>query len=539
MNSKAKDGRDMGKKRMGLNWGVVLGAAALLAASLSLQAAVKMPAIFGSGMVLQREKPAPVWGWADNGESVTVTFAGQTKTATADADGRWMLRLDPMPASAEGRAMAVKGANALTFDNVLVGEVWLCSGQSNMEWTVSNSANAKQEIEASANPLIRHVKISHVHLPKPSTNVHAGGWQQASPQTTGGFTAVGYFFGRALFEKLNVPIALIGSNWGGTRIEPWTPPCGFRLVPELKSLSDRVDSWYSETPIGRQAHLDVIAKLKEWMPRAEAALALNQAAPEIPTFPIPGSSHQEATKIYNGMIHGLVPFAIRGAIWYQGESNGGESLSYFHKTQALVGGWRKIWGQGDFPYYLVQLANYTGDNKNPNGGDGYARIREAQRKCMEIENVGMAVIIDIGEAGDIHPRNKQDVGKRLALWALAKDYGKDVVFSGPLYRSAEVEGSRIRVSFDSVGAGLIVGRKDGLAPVAEVSDGKLERFAIAGADKVWHWADAVIDGQTVVVSSPKVAEPVAVRYAYSANPVGRNLYNREGLPASPFRTDSW
>ncbi|MBT3374580.1 MAG: sialate O-acetylesterase [Lentisphaerae bacterium] len=528
----------MGRKRTGFNSGVLLGGVALLM-SLSLQADVKMPAIFGKGMVLQRERPVPVWGWAAPGEAVTVTFAGKTANAVAGADGSWRLRLDPMPASAEGRAMTVKGTNGLTFDNVVVGEVWLCSGQSNMEWVVNSSANAKEEIAASANPLIRHVKISHVHLPKPSSNVRASGWQQASPRTTGGFTAVGYFFGRSLFKELNVPIGLIGSNWGGTRIEPWTPPCGFRKIPELKSLADRVDSWYSETPVGRQAHLDVIAKLKEWIPNAEAALSQNRATPEIPAFPIPGSSHQEATKIYNGMIHGLVPFALRGAIWYQGESNGGESLSYFHKTQALVEGWREIWGQGDLPYYLVQLANYTGDRRDPKGGDGYARIRDAQRKCLEIKNVGMAVIIDIGEARDIHPKNKQDVGKRLALWALAKDYGKDVVFSGPLYRKSTVEGSKIRVSFDSIGSGLIVGKKDGLAPVVEVSDGKLERFAIAGADKVWQWGDAVIDGQTVVVSSPKVAVPVAVRYAYSANPVGCNLYNREGLPASPFRTDSW
>ena len=529
----------MGKQRIGLRNSGLLAGLVLLAASLSLSAAVKVPAIFGNGMVLQRQAAVPVWGWADNGETVTVAFAGQTKTATAGADGAWMLRLDPMPVSAEGQTMTVTGSSTLTFSDVVIGEVWLCSGQSNMEWTVGGSTDAQQEIAASANPLIRHIKVSHVHLPKPATDVHSGGWVQASPSTTGGFTAVGYFFGRHLFKELNVPIGLIGSNWGGTRIEPWTPPCGFRLIPELKSLSDRVDSWYSDTPTGRKAYQDVIAKLKEWIPQAEAALAQNQAAPEIPTFPIPGDSHQDSTRIYNGMIHGLVPFAIRGAIWYQGESNGGESLSYFHKTQALVGGWRQVWGQGDFAYYLVQLANFTGDNRNPAGGDGYARIRDAQRQCLEIKNVGMAVIIDIGEAGNIHPKNKQDVGQRLALWALAKDYGKNVVFSGPLYKSFSVEGGKVRVSFDSVGSGLIVGVKDGLAPVQEATGGKLERFAIAGADKVWHWADAVIDGQSVVVSSPKVAEPVAVRYAYSANPVGCNLYNREGLPASPFRTDDW
>ena len=239
------------------------------------------------------------------------------------------------------------------------------------------------------------------------------------------------------------------------------------------------------------------------------------------------------------MVAPLAPFAIRGAIWYQGESNGGEGEEYFHKTQALVNGWRKLFNP-ELAFYWVQLANFQGANENPAGGDGWSRIREAQRKALTIPHTGMAVITDIGEAGDIHPRNKQDVGFRLAHWALNQTYGKsDLVASGPLFKEAKVEAGAIRISFDNVGGGLMVGKKEGLEPTKEVADGKLARFAIAGEDKQWHWADATIDGDTVVVKSDKVEKPVAVRYAYSMNPDGANLYNKEGLPASPFRTDDW
>jgi sialate O-acetylesterase len=239
------------------------------------------------------------------------------------------------------------------------------------------------------------------------------------------------------------------------------------------------------------------------------------------------------------MIHPLAPFAMRGAIWYQGESNGGEGESYYHKTQALVNGWRQLFNP-DLAFYWVQLANFQNPNESAEGGDGWARIREAQRKSLNIKHTGMAVIIDIGEAGDIHPRNKQDVGSRLAVWALHQTYGmKDIVPSGPLYKGQKVEGNSIRLSFDNVGSGLVVGKKEGLAPLLIVKDGKLERFAIAGADKKWHLAEATIDGSDVIVKSPDVKEPVAVRYAYSMNPTGANLYNIEGIPASPFRTDDW
>ena len=463
------------------------------------RAEVKLASIFGDSMVLQRDLPVPVWGWAEAGEEVAVTFGDQSKKVTADKDGRWQVKLDALKANADGQTLKVSGKNSIELKDVLIGEVWLCSGQSNMEWGVGSSLNGKEEVAAANHPQVRLFNVG-VHITSPvAKDTCPGKWQPCQPNSAGGFSAVGYFFGRRLQQKLNVPIGLVGSNWGGTRIEPWTSPAGFQSVPELKAIADQVAAYKEDT------------KVEAGSPSA----------------------------IYNAMIHPLAPFAMRGAIWYQGESNGGEGESYYHKTQALVNGWRQLFNP-DLAFYAVQLANFQKPNDNPEGGDGWAKLREAQRKALTIKHTGLAVIIDIGEANDIHPRNKQDVGWRLAEWALHQTYGmKDVVPSGPLYKSHKVEGSSIRVSFDHVGGGLIVGKKEGLAPTETVKDGKLERFAIAGADKKWHWAEATIDGGDVVVKSAEVKEPVAVRYAYSMNPTGANLYNKVGIPASPFRSDDW
>ncbi len=462
---------------------------------------VKTPSLFGDNMVLQRGQAVPVWGTAEKGEKVTVAFAGQEKSATAGDNGKWQVALDALEASAEPSDLTVSGNNKLTFKNVVVGEVWICSGQSNMGFVVNGVLQADEEKKAADYPMIRHITVPRVPSDKPLDDFN-GSWAVCSEQTVGGFTAVGYFFGRELHRDLNVPVGLINSSWGGTRIEPWTPPVGFQSVAELKEISDNLDNFPTKNDKGQ-------------------------------------INHQTPLALYNGMIHPLIPYAFKGAIWYQGESNGGEGITYYHKKHALVEGWRKVWDQGDFPFYWVQLANYTADKKTPEGGDGYARVRDAERQALDIKNTGMAVIIDIGETGNIHPKNKQDVGKRLAQWALAKDYGRDVVASGPLFSKQAVEGKAIRCYFDYVGGGLMVGKKEGLAPTVEVKDGKLERFAIAGEDRKWFWADATIEGDTVVVSNSEVPKPVAVRYAYSANPLGANLYNKEGLPASPFRTDEW
>ena len=460
---------------------------------------VKLASIFGDSMVLQREMPVPVWGWAEPGEEVTVRFGGQTQKTAAGKDGRWQVKLDALTTSAEGQTMTVMGRNTIEVKDVLVGEVWICSGQSNMEWGLGGSLHGEEEVAAANHPQIRLFDVpGHTTAPLPQDSC-PGSWRVCQPSSAGGFSAVGYFFGRRLQQELKVPIGLVGSNWGGTRIEPWTSPAGFHSVPELNTIADQADAYTETTKVD-------------------------------------GSS---PSAIYNAMVHPLGPFALRGAIWYQGESNGGEGESYYHKMQALVNGWRQQFNP-DLAFYWVQLANFQQPNDNPAGGDGWAMLREAQRKALGMKHTGMAVIIDIGQAEDIHPRNKQDVGWRLAQAALHQTYGrKEIVAGGPLYTSHKVEGNAIRLAFDDVGSGLIVGEKTGLEPTKEVKEGKLQRFAISGADRQWHWADAKIEGDTVVVTSPEVAQPVAVRYAFSMNPAGANLYNREGLPASPFRTDDW
>jgi sialate O-acetylesterase len=477
-------------------------AASVLAASVA-SADVELPKIFGNGMVLQRDLATPVWGWAEAGEEVTVEFGDQKKTATATANGTWSVKLDAQKENSKGQSLKVSGKNSIAINDVLIGDVWICSGQSNMEWAVRNSLNPEEELKAANYPNIRLFNVpGHTTSPVAKDKLPGGSWQACKPDTVAGFSAVGYFFGRRLHKESKVPIGLIGTNWGGTRVEPWTPPVGFRQVPELKAIADQVGKFDKTTKVG-------------------------------------GST---PTAIYQSMVHPLVPYGVRGAIWYQGESNGNEGESYFHKMQALIKGWRSVWGQGDFPlyFYFVQLADFQKPNDSAEGGNGWAKLREAQRKSLTIPHTGMAVITDIGNATDIHPRNKQDVGSRLAQWALRDVHKKDVVPSGPLFKELKIEDGKARVRFDHAADGLRVGkRKDGLKPTEFVEDGKLARFAVAGKDKTWHWATAQIDGDSVLVWSKEVPNPVAVRYAYSMNPTGSNLYNSLGLPASPFRTDSW
>ena len=502
---------------------------------------VRVPRIFSNNMVLQRDLPAPVWGWAEPGEEITVSIADQQKTATADAAGKWNLKLDSMKANKKGQTLQIEGKNKLTFNNVLIGDVWICSGQSNMEWAVQASLNAKEEIEAAKYPLIRLFDVpGHTTAPVPRQTLPGGNWTPCSPKSVGGFSAVGYFFGRHLHQQTGVPIGLIGTNWGGTRIEPWTPPVGFRSVPELKEIAKLVNKFDPTTSEGQATWQKYVDDVEAWVENARAALKEGKELPrQIATPGLSSSGHPCA--IYHAMVHPLVPYGIRGAIWYQGESNGNEGLSYHHKMKALIQGWREIWNQKDFPvyFYYVQLANWKTPNENPAGGDGWAKLREAQSLTLTVPHTGMAVITDIGAANDIHPRNKQDVGYRLAQWGLRDVYQQEVVVSGPLYKSMKVEGNKMRISFDHVGSGLMVGTKKGLESTVEVADGKLNRFAIAGEDQKWFWAEAVIDGETVVVSCKDVPKPVAVRYGFTMNPEGANLYNKVGLPASPFRTDKW
>jgi len=475
-----------------------------------LWGAVSLPNVIGDHMVLQRNLPVPIWGWADPKEEVTVTFSNQSKTTTADTNGNWMVKLDPLSVHTQPATLSVQGTNKIELQNILVGEVWICSGQSNMEWHVRQCANQQEEIANANYPQIRLFDVpGHTIHPIPQTKGN-GNWQVCSPTTIATFSATGYYFGRRVHKALNVPVGLIGSNWGGTRIEPWTTIGGFKSVPELSSLADQVASYTPSTRIGA------------------------------------GSP----SAIYNSIVHPLTPFALRGAIWYQGESNGNEGESYYQKKHALVNGWRKAFQNPELAFYWTQLCSWDHGNLLKKGEvdkHAWARdwgpLREAQFKALDIPNSGMAVIIDLADAhnpGDIHPRNKQDVGWRLAQWALHQTYGKEeLIPSGPLLEKQEIEKGKIRLSFQYTGRGLMVGEKKGTEPTKPLPNGKLAEFEIAGEDKKWFPADAAIDGKQVVVSSPQVKNPVAVRYAYYICPIRANLYNMEGLPASPFRTDNW
>jgi sialate O-acetylesterase len=452
--------------------------------------------MFSSNMVLQRGIKDPIWGWTAPGSQVTVTIGGKTATTKAGADGKWLAKVGPLAVGGP-YTLTVKGSETVTLNNVLVGDVWICSGQSNMEMGIANCNNAQQEIASANYPNIRLFTVQKKIALTPQTTCN-GNWDVCTPQTVaaggwGGFSAVGYFFGRTLNEKLHVPIGLIHTSWGGTIAEAWTSPEALNNLPDFV---DRVR--------------DVQNKAKD------PAQAAN-----------PGNNPNISTVLYNGMIAPVVPFGIKGAIWYQGESNAGRAFQYRSLLPAMINDWRSRFEVGTFPFYIVQLANFTATRPEPGESD-WAELREAQlMTALNTPKTWLAVITDIGDDKDIHPKNKQDVGKRLALASLGRDYGVKGEYSSPIYKSMTVTGSSITLKFDHIGSGLTT-------PNGEA----LKGFAIAGDDKKFVWADAKIVGGTVVVSSAQVPHPTAVRYAWAHNPVA-NLYNKEGLPASPFRTDSY
>ena len=492
-------------------------------AAASVHADVRLPQIFGDHMVLQREQPIPVWGWAEPGEKVSVKLgAGDAVSTVAGDDGKWMVKLPAQEAGGPVK-LVVKGNNAVTLSDVLIGEVWICSGQSNMQWTVGNSNDFANEKAAAKYPGIRHIAIPRRPNGFPQDDVEAD-WTVCSPDTVGSYTAAGYFFGRTLHMELGVPVGLVNSSWGGTRIEPWTPPCGFAGIPELAGILKQVELTNPANAAYKAKLAAYLKQLDAWTKEAKTALADETPLTPSPAYPAeiqPLTSHQSPTTLYNGMIHPLVPFAIRGAIWYQGESNHGEGMLYYYKMRALIEGWRQVWDQGEFPFLYVQIAPYQYGNESPNI---LPIFWEAQNKCLDIPNTGQVVIHDIGNLQNIHPKNKQDVGDRLARIALAKTYGKSgLVYSGPMFKSLAVEGDKLRVTFDHVGGGLVS------------RDGKpLNWFEIIGRETDFVPAKAEIDGDSVVLSSPEVKQAAAMRFAWHklAEP---NLANKEGLPAAPFR----
>ena len=652
---------------------VFLMSAVVLFSSCSRQAAnVRLSSVFGDHMVLQQKMPIPVWGTAEPGGTVRVSLGKQSKKTKVGKDGTWLVKLDPVPAGGPF-TLAVAGKDTVTLHDVLVGEVWLASGQSNMEFPVAGSwakvKNYKEELANANYPQIRLFKVKKTRAYKPMRKVASTGWQPCDSASVAGFSAVAYFFGRDLYRKLDVPIGLIESSWGGTTVEAWTSAEGLKPFPQfskilgylqkggsvedtifstykkamsqwdarvstildslgisahhfenpatdvstwktmklptfwedaglknvdgvvwfrkevnlpanwagkdltlsLGPINDRDVTWFNGVEVGSRPYVmlfrkytipgrlvkpgknvivvqdldignkggiygrpedlklvldktDSISLAGNWLFKIDPVQVDVKKLPGQPGMP---SFANIPTVLYNAMIAPLIPVAMRGAIWYQGESNANRAYEYRDLFKAMIRDWRTHWGEGDFPFYFVQLANFMKVKPRP-AESTWAELREAQTQALSLPNTGMAVTIDIGDATNIHPTNKQEVGRRLALIARHNVYGDtSLVYSGPLYKSMKIEGNKIRLYFDFVDGGLEA--RGGLP---------LKGFAIAGADKKFHWAQAVIDGKTVVVSSPAVRAPVAVRYAWANNPVC-NLYNKAGLPASPFRTDDW
>ncbi|HUU26431.1 MAG TPA: sialate O-acetylesterase [archaeon] len=479
---------------------------------------VKLPRLFNDHMVLQCGMRTPVWGWADPGEKVRVEFGTRIAETTADKDGKWMLRLAPLDIGGPFELL-VSGKNTILIKDVLVGEVWLCSGQSNMAMEVRSCLNAEEEIAAANFPGIRQFQVKRIKAGEPLDDVATGDreeqqwlskWIVCNPSTVIHFTGAGYFFARELHKRLDVPIGLIHSSWGGTTAEAWTATAALEADPELKSILQNWPDYNNDEEWLKEQYSNFVAEIEQAKRQGRPApLYFNQPA-----------------VLYNGMIAPLVPYSIRGAIWYQGESNVFRAFQYRKLFPALIRNWRGAWGQGEFPFLFVQLANFEA------GTGRWPELREAQAMTLSIPNTGMASAVDIGEAQDIHPKNKQELGRRLALAARALVYKEKLVYSGPVYKSMTVEGDKCYLSFTHPGDGLTV---KGGEP--------LKWFTIAGEDKKFVPARAWIMGDKVIVWSEAVAQPVAVRYAWADNPESANLYNKAGdqaaLPASPFRTDDW
>lgn len=495
---------------------------------LSSRGALQMPGIFGNEMVFQRDMALPVWGKASPGAEITVQLGDATAKAVADDAGNWKAVLPSRPASAKPLELVVSGdGDRRVFQDVLVGEVWLCSGQSNMAMVVDSCNDAEREKADAANyPMIRQFKVPNLARPYPEFDAPGASWSTASPSTVGRYTAAGYFFARMLTRKLGVPVGILNSSWGGTRIEPWTTPEGFKSVEKTQDIYERLQMRNPTTDQYKKALREFLVKLGTWETLAQESLEKGVPLEPMPAFPadlIPYSDRQQPSTLYNGMLHPMVPFAIRGALWYQGEANRSEGMMYYEKTRALVNGWRQVWNNPDLPFYFVQLAPYKyGDAKQDSLVMG--SIWEAQAECEKsIPNVWMAVTNDIGDMNDIHPKNKQDVGKRLCLLALHHTYGrKDIVCSGPKFAKMTMEEASLRIHFDHA-KGLRT--RDGKAP---------DCFEIVGPGTEFEVADARIDGETIVLSSPKVPKPTAFRFAWHkySEP---NLQNAAGLPCGACR----
>lgn len=482
---------------------------AICCAAVQNQAAVRLPGLFSDHMVLQQGRPVAIWGWADDGEEVVVQFGNQTQRATG-RDGKWAVWLDKLKPGGPG-TLSVRGQNSITLLDVLVGEVWVCSGQSNMEWPLQRSYEAQAEIRKAANPMLRLLTVPKLKSDRPTDEVKAV-WQECAPQSVSNFSAVAYYFGRDLQKARGVPVGLIHTSWGGSPAEVWTRR---EVLQNNPDYSRHILDGFSTA---QKQYEENLRRFEQ--EEAEARNAGKQVSRNRPGAP------WKPSELYNGMIAPLIPYALAGAIWYQGESNAGRAYEYRTLFADLIRNWRHDWNEGDFTFLAVQLAPFKAIREQPGESD-WAELREAQLLATKIlPKVGMAVITDVGDEKDIHPTKKEPVGARLALAARAITYGEKIPYSGPVYRSMKIDGNQATLTFDHADGGL------------EARGGALTGFAIAGKDQQFFPATARIHGDKVVVSSPKVSEPIAIRFGWADYPVV-NLWNKAGLPASPFRTDQF
>jgi sialate O-acetylesterase len=532
-------------------------------------AAVKLPAIFGDHMVLQQGADIPVWGTAAAGEKVTVALASRQLATTADATGRWIVRFPAAKAGSQPLTLTVKGENSLTFEDVLIGEVWLASGQSNIEFGIQKDAEAAETIRTATDSQIRMFFVPWATALNPQTDLAAtpkdslnGKWQVCSPETMqakwawNGFSAVGYYFARDLRKATGHPVGMIASYKGGTPAEAWTSIDGLKKIPALAHHVADHDKLVADFPTKTAAFPQLKAEADEkrkaaeaaWKQAADQAKTAGQpepARPQIPSPPEPDGGFSGPGNNFNAMVAPLIPYAIRGVIWYQGESNGDnmeEAKEYSTLFPTLIQDWRTRWNRGDFPFLYVQLACFKQHPKDAVENAPWPLVREAQQKALALPNTGMASAVDVGDANDIHPIHKRTVGQRLALAARQIAYGEKIVASGPEFQAMEITGDKARITYKKpiAGGALIIGAAP-WAPGGETPAPvtTLQGFAIAGDDQKFVTATAEIEKDgTVLLSAPQVPKPVAVRYNWATNPTG-NLYNPQQLPATPFRTDAW
>ncbi|MCF3649381.1 sialate O-acetylesterase [Synoicihabitans lomoniglobus] len=505
----------------------LLLAAVLIATA--VHAAVTPAPPFADGAVLQRDKPIAVWGTADPTESVTVSFHDHTVSTTAAADGRWSVTLPALPADSRNATLTIAGTNEITVADVVVGDVWLLSGQSNMEWPLKRANDADNEIAAANHPLIRHLKVQHRLAAEPRIAVDNTGWVTATAATAGEFSAIGYFFAREVQAEIGVPIGLLNISWGGSPIERWTSAEAIATQPDPSLYRTRFEAEVASYPerLAHWEHVNGAYEADRAVAEAagEQALAAFDQTTRRPWKPgNPAHHHGRPSSMFNAMMTPFVPYGIRGMLWYQGEANANRHGEYRDLFTAMITDWRAKFGQGDLPFYWVQLTNFHQPARWEWDGREWGFLREAQTQSLALPNTAQAVIVDIGNNFDIHPRNKQDVGARLAAIALTRIHGIPRETSGPTFAGVTRDGPRLRVGFDHVAGGLVA------------RDGAVRELEIAGADGVFHPARGDVVGSVLIVSSPQVPEPVDVRYAFT-NGLEVNLFGANGLPVAPFRSD--